>query len=95
MERVRKAAAGARGRDRNARAMRRTGRRAPLSRLREHDLDGRVQRRAQEAIDAIVQGRSRVEEGARLREQMDKMREDSVNLRERLDKLEASARAKP
>ncbi len=68
---------------------------APLGRLREHDLDGRVQRRAQEAIDAIVQGRSRVEEGARLREQMDKMREDSVKLRERLDKLEASARAKP
>ncbi len=67
---------------------------APLTRLRERDLDGRVQRRAQEAIDAIVQGRSRVEEGARLRDEMDKMREDNVKLRERLDKLEASARTK-
>ena len=66
-----------------------------LTRLRDRDLDGRVQRRAQEAIDAILQGRNRVEEGARLREQMDKLREENVKLRERLDKLEASVGAKP
>lgn len=65
---------------------------APLRRLGERELDGRIRRRAEEAIDSIVQGRSRLEEGTRLREEMHKLSEDNAKLRERVDKLEASTR---
>ncbi|HSR58844.1 MAG TPA: hypothetical protein VLL57_11675, partial [Candidatus Binataceae bacterium] len=66
---------------------------APLRRLLDRDLDGRIKRRAQEAIDSIVAGRSRIEEGNRMRGEMDKIREDNRKLRERLDKLEAAVNA--
>ena len=61
-----------------------------LRRLLDRELDGRIRRRTQHAIDSILAGRSRIEEGNRLRSEMDKIREDSRKLKERLDKLEAS-----
>jgi aminopeptidase N len=68
---------------------------AALHRLAERDLDGRVQRRANNAIGVISEGRSHIEEGQRLREDMDKLRDDNRKLRERLDKLEAAASSTP
>jgi aminopeptidase N len=62
----------------------------PVRRLLERDLDGRIKRRAQEAIDSIIAGRSRIEEGKRMRDEMDKIRDENRKLRERLDKLEAA-----
>ncbi|HUA35115.1 MAG TPA: M1 family aminopeptidase [Candidatus Binataceae bacterium] len=66
----------------------------PVRRLAERDLDGRIQRRANEAITAISEGRSRVQEGDRLRTDVEKLREDNRKLQERLEKLEALSRAK-
>ncbi len=63
---------------------------APLRRLLDRDLDGRIRRRAQSAIDSLLAGRTRIEEGNRLRTEMDKLREDNRKLKERLDKLEAA-----
>jgi aminopeptidase N len=65
-----------------------------LARLAERDLDGRIQRRAREAIATISAGRSHIEEGRRLRDDLDKLREENKKLIERLDKLEASARVR-
>ena len=65
-----------------------------LRRLLDRELDGRIRRRTQNAIDAILAGRSRIEEGNRLRSEMDKLREDSRKLKERLDKLEAVNQSK-
>jgi aminopeptidase N len=66
-----------------------------LRRLLDRDLDGRIHRRTQHAIDSILAGRSRIEEGTRLRSEMDKLREDNRKLKERLDKLEVASRPKP
>ncbi len=66
-----------------------------LRRLADRDLDGRVQRHANDAIASIGEGRSRVEEGQRLREDVDKLRDDNKKLQERLEKVEALARDKP
>ena len=66
-----------------------------LHRLADRDLDGRIQRHANDAIASISEGRSRVEEGQRLREDLDKLREDNKKLQERLEKVEAMARDKP
>jgi len=66
-----------------------------LRRLADRDLDGRIQRHANDAITAISEGRSRVEEGQRLREDIDKLRDDNKKLQERLEKIEAVARDKP
>ncbi len=68
---------------------------APLRRLEERELDGRIQRRARDAVSAIIEGRSRLEEGERMRAEMEKLREDNIKLKERLDKLEAATAAKP
>ncbi|HVN28260.1 MAG TPA: DUF3458 domain-containing protein, partial [Candidatus Binataceae bacterium] len=62
-----------------------------LRRLLDRDLDGRIHRRTQHAIDSIIAGRTRIEEGNRLRSEMDKLREDNRKLKERLDKLEATS----
>ncbi|HXN86791.1 MAG TPA: DUF3458 domain-containing protein, partial [Candidatus Binataceae bacterium] len=66
----------------------------PLRRLLDRDLDGRIKRRTQEAIDSILAGRSRIEEGNRLRGEMDKLREENRKLKERVDKIEAASRPK-
>ena len=65
-----------------------------LRRLLDRDLDGRIHRRTQHAIDALLAGRSRIEEGNRLRSEMDKLRDDNRKLKERLDKLEAAGKSK-
>jgi aminopeptidase N len=65
-----------------------------LRRLADRELDGRIQRRANEAITAIVEGRTRLEEGTRLREEVEKLRDENKNFKERLDKLEALAAPK-
>jgi aminopeptidase N len=64
---------------------------APLRRLLDRDLDGRIKRRTQDAIDSLLAGRNRIEEGNRLRSDMDKIRDENRKLKERLDKLEAAA----
>src|SRR5271167_919958 len=66
-----------------------------LHRLADRDLDGRIQRHANDAIASISEGRSRIEEGQRLREDIDKLRDDNKKLQERLEKVEALARDKP
>jgi aminopeptidase N len=66
----------------------------PLRRLLDRDLDGRIKRRTQEAIDSILAGRNRIEEGNRLRGEMDKLREENRKLKERVDKIEAASRPK-
>ena len=67
---------------------------APLRRLLDRDLDGRIRRRTQDAIDSILAGRNRIEEGNRLRSDMDKIRDENRKLKERLDKLEIATRPK-
>jgi aminopeptidase N len=66
-----------------------------LRRLSDRDLDGRIQRHANDAIASISEGRGRVEEGQRLREDIDKLRDDNKKLQERLEKIEALTRDKP
>jgi len=61
---------------------------AALRRLEQNELDGRVRRRASEAAAAIVEGRTRSEETSRMREEIDKLREDNRRFEERLAKLE-------
>jgi aminopeptidase N len=63
-----------------------------LRRLADRELDGRIQRRANEAIATISEGRSRIEEGQRLREDIDKLRAENKKLQDRLEKLEAAAK---
>ena len=65
-----------------------------LHRLASRDLDGRVQRHANDAITSINEGRTRVEEGQRLREDINKLRDDNKKLQMRLEKLEALSRDK-
>ena len=65
-----------------------------LRRLANRDLDGRIQRHANDAIGSINEGRTRVEEGQRLREDLDKLRDDNKKLQERLEKVEAQTRDK-
>lgn len=59
-----------------------------LERVAESDPDGRVQRAAREAIQAIREGASRDDEIKKLRDELDKLREENRELRDRLDKLE-------
>jgi HEAT repeat protein len=59
-----------------------------LRRLEQSDLDGRVRRRASEAAAAIIEGRTRGEESSRMRQELDKLREDNRRFEERLSKLE-------
>ena len=67
---------------------------APLQRLADHALDGRIKRRAEEAIASLREGRTRSEQSRLMREDLDKVRDDNKRLQERLDKLEALSRAR-
>jgi aminopeptidase N len=60
----------------------------PLNRLIERELDGRVKRRAREAIRKIQAGREASDEFRRLRDDVDKLREENRQLKERLEKIE-------
>jgi aminopeptidase N len=59
-----------------------------LRRLEQNELDGRIRRRAGEAATAIVEGRTRGEETSRMRQEIDKLREDNRRFEERLARLE-------
>jgi len=66
----------------------------PLQRLADRDLDGRIQRRARAAITAIGEGRNRTEQDTRVREDLDKLRDDNKKLQQRVEKLETLAKNK-
>lgn len=59
-----------------------------LERARARDLDGRVRRRAADAIRKLEKGKSQDEETRRLRDDLEKVREENRELRDRLEKLE-------
>ncbi len=61
----------------------------PLNLLVEKELDGRVKRRAREAIRKIQSGREASDEFRLLRDDVDKLREENRQLRERLERIEA------
>ncbi len=65
-----------------------------LERIAERALDGRIRRRAEEALSALRRGRTRSQETQRLREDLDRIAEENRKLRERLERLEALANAK-
>ncbi|HEY2486682.1 MAG TPA: M1 family aminopeptidase [Candidatus Binataceae bacterium] len=67
---------------------------APLRRLADRELDGRIQRRARAAVAAISEGRNRTEQDTRVREDLDKLRDENKKLQQRLEKLEALAKNK-
>jgi aminopeptidase N len=60
-----------------------------LERLRARDLDGRVQRRVVEVIEAIRSDRKQTDEVQQLRDDFQALREDNKKLLERLERLEA------
>jgi aminopeptidase N len=60
-----------------------------LERMSERALDGRIRRRAEEAIAALKRGRSRTEEARLLRDDLEQIREENRKLRERIERLEA------
>ena len=64
----------------------------PLSILTDREMDGRVKRRAKEAIASIREGAKSKEEVVRLREDLDKVHEHNKTLMDRLDRLEAKVK---
>ncbi len=60
----------------------------PLQRLVDRELDPRVKRRAREAIRSIQAGRESSDEFKRLREDVDRLREENRQLKERLERIE-------
>ena len=62
----------------------------PLERLAHSDGDGRLRRDAAEAVIRIREEEKKPAELARLRDDLDSLREEARALRERLDKLDAS-----
>lgn len=66
-----------------------------LHRVAESDPDGRTQRAAKEAIQAIREGTTKEEEVKKLRDDLEKLREENRELRDRLDKLERRMAAAP
>ncbi len=62
-----------------------------LERLAARDLDGRVIRSARTAAARLREGRDKGDEVKKLREELDKLREDHKSLKDRLEKLESTA----
>ena len=62
---------------------------APLQRLVDRELDGRVVRMAREAISSIGEKRLQSAETKKLQEDMERLQRESLQLKERLDKLES------
>ncbi len=60
-----------------------------LERAEARDLDGRVRRRAADAIRKLRKGLDAGDEVKRLRDEVERLREDNVKLRDRVDRLEA------
>ncbi|MEX1254395.1 MAG: M1 family aminopeptidase [Dehalococcoidia bacterium] len=63
-----------------------------LERLAQRDLDGRVIRYAREAAARLREGRDKGEDVRKLREELDKLREDQRTLKDRMEKLETGQR---
>ena len=61
---------------------------AELQKLVDRELEGRVKRRAKEAMKKIREDRDRTQEFKALRDDLDKLKEDDRKLRDRLDLLE-------
>lgn len=59
-----------------------------LQKLVDRELEGRVKRRAKEAMKKIREDRDRTQEFKALRDDLDKLKEDNRKLRDRLDLLE-------
>jgi aminopeptidase N len=59
-----------------------------LERARARALDGRVRRRAADAIRKLEKGKSREEEVKHLRDDVDKLKDENRALRDRIEKLE-------
>jgi aminopeptidase N len=66
-----------------------------LRRMADRAVDGRVRRRAEQAIEALHQGKSRSDESRLMREDLDKLRDENKKLQERLDKLDTGSPGKP
>ncbi|MSQ28030.1 MAG: hypothetical protein EXR51_07835 [Dehalococcoidia bacterium] len=60
-----------------------------LERLGRADLDGRVQRRAREAVIAIRRGSDKSDDVKKLRDDLDRALRENRELRDRLDQIEA------
>ncbi|MGB2693719.1 MAG: HEAT repeat domain-containing protein, partial [Dehalococcoidia bacterium] len=63
-----------------------------IQRLIERELDGRVVRRCREVIRSLREGRDKGEEVQKLRDELDKMREEQRTVKDRLEKLESDAK---
>ena len=63
---------------------------AALQRLIDKELDNRVKRRAMEAAQKIQAGREASTAFQRLRDDVDKLREENRQLKEQLNRIEAS-----
>jgi aminopeptidase N len=63
---------------------------AALQRLIDKELDNRVKRRAMEAVQKIQAGREASTAFQRLRDDVDKLREENRQLKEQLNRIEAS-----
>jgi HEAT repeat protein len=66
-----------------------------LGRTAERDLDGRVIRRCREVSARLREGRDKGDEIKKLREEMDKLREDHKSIKDRLVKIEGSPGTAP
>jgi aminopeptidase N len=67
---------------------------ATLRQLADSALDGRLKRRAEEAMEGIRDGHAHSDETNRLRDEVDRLREESRKLLERLERMENVARAR-
>jgi aminopeptidase N len=61
-----------------------------LQRLADHELDGRIRRRARTTIAALREGRGTRDEVQTLRHDIEKVQDENRQLRDRLDRLEAT-----
>ncbi|MEM7773440.1 MAG: M1 family metallopeptidase [Cyanobacteria bacterium P01_A01_bin.37] len=65
---------------------------APLQSLANQSPDGRVRRRAEEAIQKVRQSTSKDEAMKKIQDELDQVKKDNQNLRSRLEALEAKAK---
>ncbi|MCI0777242.1 MAG: HEAT repeat domain-containing protein, partial [Chloroflexi bacterium] len=65
-----------------------------LDRLIARELDGRVVRRCREAMAALRKGRDKGEELKKVRQELDKLREEHRSLKDRMEKVESKGKRK-
>jgi len=64
-----------------------------LRRLEERELDGRIRRRARDAISGLSDGRGRGDDVVRMREELERLRDENRKFEDRIAKLETASRA--